>query len=66
MKDELKMSPVLAMYDVRGIQRYIFSTNRVRDIIGASNLVENILQNGLDAASAFLKEKEQMQRSLHL
>jgi len=59
VKDELKMSPVLAMYDVRGIQRYIFSTNRVRDIIGASNLVENILQNGLDAASAFMKEKEQ-------
>lgn len=58
MKTELGNIPVLAMYDVRGIQRYIFSTNRVRDIIGASNLVENILQDGLAAASSFMKEMQ--------
>lgn len=38
---------VLAMYDVRGIQNYIFATNDVRDIIGASELVENIIMKGL-------------------
>lgn len=47
MRAELLSKSVLAMYDVRGIQSYIFSTNKVRDIIGASNLVENIIINGL-------------------
>ena len=47
MRTELKEKSVLAMYDVRGIQSYIFSTNRIRDIIGASELVENIIINGL-------------------
>ena len=37
MRDELNQSAVLAMYDVRGIQSYIFRTNEVREIIGASN-----------------------------
>lgn len=32
----------LAMYDVRGIQNYIFRSNDLQEIIGASNLVENI------------------------
>ena len=39
---------LLAMYDVRGIQNYIFKTNKVREIIGASELVENIILNGLN------------------
>ena len=47
MQENLKQKTVLAMYDVRGIQNYIFSTNRIRDIIGASELVENIIVNGL-------------------
>lgn len=47
MREELKQRAVLAMYDVRGIQSYIFRTNRIRDIIGASELVENIILNGL-------------------
>ncbi len=28
--------PVLAMYDVRGIQKYIFKTPKVKDARGAS------------------------------
>ncbi len=48
MREELREKEVLAMYDVRGIQSYIFSTNRVRDIIGASELVENIIMRGLE------------------
>ena len=38
----------LAMYDVRGIQNYIFKTNKMQEIIGASRLVENIIIEGLD------------------
>ena len=47
MQEELKQKEVLAMYDVRGIQSYIFGTNRIRDIIGASDLVENIIMSGI-------------------
>lgn len=47
MREDLKQKTVLAMYDVRGIQNYIFSTNKVRDIIGASALVEDIIMTGL-------------------
>lgn len=38
----------LAMYDVRGIQNYIFKTNKMQEIIGASQLVENIIIEGLN------------------
>ena len=31
------------IYDIRGIQEYIFRTNKIKEIIGASKLVENIL-----------------------
>ena len=47
MRGELLTKEVLAMYDVRGIQNYIFGTNRIRDIIGASDLVEDIILSGL-------------------
>jgi len=47
MKKEYYDKTVLAMYDIRGIQSYIFATNEVRDIVGASELVENILIEGL-------------------
>jgi len=33
----------LYMYDVRGIQDYIFRTNKVKEIIGASLLVEDLI-----------------------
>lgn len=35
----------LYMYDVRGIQEYIFKTNKVKEIIGASCIVEDIILN---------------------
>ncbi|MGN0465819.1 MAG: Cas10/Cmr2 second palm domain-containing protein [Lachnospiraceae bacterium] len=38
---------VLVMYDIREIQKYIFRTNKVKDIIGASILVEGILEKGI-------------------
>lgn len=42
--------PVIAMYDVRGIQEYIFRTNRVKEIIGASEIVEDIIEKTLKTA----------------
>jgi len=41
---------VLAMYDVRGIQDYIFRTPRIKDAIGASAIVENIITDALKEA----------------
>mgnify|MGYP000626992205 CR=1 FL=1 len=40
MKAELLDKEVLAMYDVRGIQSYIFKSNVAKEIIGASKIVE--------------------------
>lgn len=47
MKEELLDKEVLAMYDVRGIQNYIFRTNRIKEIKGASLIIDNIIVNGL-------------------
>lgn len=43
--------PVMAMYDVRGIQEYIFRKNEVKEIIGASRLVNNIISDALEDAA---------------
>ncbi len=56
MRKELQDKEVLAMYDVRGIQSYIFKTNKVKEIIGASVLVENIITEGM---AAYVAEKVQ-------
>ena len=45
------------MYDVRGIQDYIFLTTKLRDAIGASAIVEGILYKALDAAVKQASEK---------
>ena len=44
------MGRVLAMYDVRGIQGYIFRTPRIKEAIGASAIVEDIIEKALDHA----------------
>lgn len=49
MRAELKNCEVLAMYDVRGIQAYIFKSNVAKEIVGASELVRQIITEGLDA-----------------
>ncbi|MCI9615149.1 MAG: hypothetical protein HFG93_08345 [Dorea sp.] len=56
MKKELKQKEVLAMYDVRGIQDYIFRSNDLQEIIGASNLVEDIIITGLQQVIISNKE----------
>ena len=44
---------VLVMYDVRGIQNYIFRTQKLKDAIGASHLVDGIIRTTLaDAVRA--------------
>lgn len=49
MREELYDQQVLAMYDVRGIQNYIFKSNAAKEIIGASVLVDSIITDGLKA-----------------
>ena len=34
---------VIAIYDVRGIQDYIFRTNKVKEIVGASLIVDDLI-----------------------
>ena len=41
------MKQTLAIYDVRGIQNYIFKTPKVKDAIGASYAVESIIGEAL-------------------
>lgn len=44
------MCEKIAIYDVRGIQSYIFRTNAVKEIIGASEMVSNLIMTGLKYA----------------
>lgn len=55
MREELQDQQVLAMYDVRGIQNYIFKSNAAKEIIGASVLVEAIITEGLNT---YIKKTE--------
>ncbi len=45
------MEKVIAMYDVRGIQKYIYRTQKAKDAMGASRLVEDIIKKALGKAS---------------
>mgnify|MGYP006974428463 CR=1 FL=1 len=38
------MTKKMYMYDVRGIQEYIFRTNKLKEIIGASEIVRGITE----------------------
>lgn len=48
---------VLAMYDVRGIQNYIFRTPDLKSAIGASALIEDIIEKALREAIALFEKK---------
>ena len=43
----IEQNKVLAMYDIRGIQNFIFRTNKVKEIMGASRIVEDIIERAL-------------------
>ena len=46
------------MYDVRGIQNYIFKSNLAKEIIGASAIVDSIIINGLEEYKKSKVEKD--------
>ena len=48
---------VLAMYDIRGIQDYIYRTPHIKDAMGASLIIEDILKKALREACKNLKLK---------
>lgn len=48
---------VLAMYDIRGIQNYIFRTTKLKDAIGASAMVEDIIEISLQNAVKELNDE---------
>ncbi len=41
----------IVLYDVRGIQDYIFRNNKIREIIGASDIIKDIYDKGLKEAA---------------
>ena len=59
MKTELQDKEVLAMYDIRGIQDYVFKTNAAKEVVGASKIVDNIILNGLKKYVSKLPKEEQ-------
>ena len=65
MKAELQEKEVLAMYDVRGIQNYIFKSNVAKEIIGASALVEKIVTGGLQKYIEGLEIKDEKRRHIY-
>ena len=54
----MRNTPVLAMYDVRGIQKYIFKTIKVKDARGASGIIENIIEDAINFAVNEIKKRE--------
>lgn len=50
METNHKEKYVLAVYDVSGIQEYIFATNRLTENIGASRIVSRVLKEDLNQA----------------
>ena len=50
---------VMAMYDIRGIQNYIFRTAKVKEAMGASELIRLIIMEALGEAVKALKYEEQ-------
>ncbi len=47
----------VAMYDVRGIQNYIFRTTKVKDAMGASQSVEDLLSDAMREAVRVYNQK---------
>lgn len=50
MKAEWNQIEVLCAYDVRGIQDYIFRTNKISDAMGASRIIEGIISKAMKTA----------------
>lgn len=50
---------VIAMYDIRGIQNYIFKTTKLKDAIGASAIVEDIIEDAILEATKNVSQNSQ-------
>ena len=48
----MEEKPIIAIYDVRGIQDYVFRTNALKEIVGASLIVDNLIINEFEKAVA--------------
>ena len=60
-------TPVLAMYDVRGIQEYIFRTPEIEDAMGASSIVETVIEEALhDAVDSVIKEENEKENGSNI
>lgn len=51
---------ILALFTVSGIQRYIFGSNRLKDNLGASELLRWVLDEGLECAISGLPGHERL------
>ena len=51
------MSYVLAMYDVRGKQEFIFRTNKMKEIVGGSLIIRDIFKDYLYSSANKVSEK---------
>lgn len=49
---------VLAMYDVRGKQEYIYRTNHIKEIVGASCIIRDVYQNYLYEAAMEVRNRK--------
>lgn len=59
MEDEkMEQHQVFAMYDVRGIQDYIFRTSKLKHAIGASAIVESIIEKAISYAVNLVGNKD--------
>lgn len=52
-------SAKIAIYDVRGIQEYIFRTNAVKEIVGGSKIVDNLIITEFENACRECKDIEE-------
>ena len=58
MKNELQNQQVLAMYDVRGKQEYIFKTNKLKEIVGGSCIIRDCFKEYLfPSAEEYMRRK---------
>lgn len=62
MPDGTAQKPVLAIYDFRSKQEYIYRTNRMREITGASELIANMYDAFLDMYDSSLGAQKQIVR----
>lgn len=54
----MKNKRVLAMYDVRGKQEYIYRSRKIREIVGASAIIRDVFKDYLYPAAVEIRNKD--------